>query len=320
MISNPFVVVIILNYGKLDLTIKCLNALKLNDYHRFSVVVINNHHSNTETENFVMYFKDLSATRLNDFDGNKDLYNKVYYHIEETNIGYAAANNLGMKFAFGILKANYVWILNNDTSPYPDAINMLVLAANKNVNTGLIGANIFHENGEIQALGGSRFYKYFGLACPIKTEEKLNNLDCIIGAAVLVSKRFYEEVGPMDERYFLYFEEIDWAIRGRDLNFKLAYAKGINVTHIEGASTSIEKNKNFRSPIPTYYGTRSRILLIKKFFPYLLFNVLVINILLGLKAFLMLDFKKFVYTIWGTIDGLKGLVGIKKEMHKNYKR
>jgi hypothetical protein len=132
----------------------------------------------------------------------------------------------------------------------------------------------------------------------------------------LVSKSFYDDVGLMDERYFLYFEEIDWAIRGLKFNYKLAYAKDVKVMHLEAASTSANFKKNTKTPISTYYGSRSRILFVKKFMPHLLFNVFFVNFFLGLRALIIADFRGFIYTAWGTVDGLKGHVGIKKEIHQ----
>jgi len=92
-------------------------------------------------------------------------------------------------------------------------------------------------------------------------------LSCVVGAAMLVSRPFLEQVGLMREDYFLYYEEIDWATRAKG-RFKLGYAPRSVVFHKEGAS--IGTTASGGSPLSMFYLFRNRIRFTWRFHrPYL---------------------------------------------------
>jgi len=91
-----------------------------------------------------------------------------------------------------------------------------------------------------------------------------------VGASMLVSKHFIETIGVMGQDYFLYYEDLDWSIRGKKL-FKLACSLNSIVYHKEGASTGGNtKGKNTKSKISDYYSIRNRVLFTKKYFKWYL--------------------------------------------------
>ena len=102
----------------------------------------------------------------------------------------------------------------------------------------------------------------------------------VTGAAMLVSRAFIENTGLMEEGYFLYFEELDWAARGR-CRFRLGYAPDSIVVHKEGAS--IGSKASGGSPLSMFYLFRNRIRFCRRFYPWFLPTVFVFSFLDVLK-------------------------------------
>jgi GT2 family glycosyltransferase len=114
-------------------------------------------------------------------------------------------------------------------------------------------------------------------------EEISNKIDFPVGASMFVSAAFIEDVGLMCEDFFLYFEEIDWVLRGRVKGWKIGYCWLSRIFHKEGATIGSSSNGKFNSELSDYYGMRNRMLITKKHFPsclwsvYLSFFVVVFN-------------------------------------------
>jgi GT2 family glycosyltransferase len=196
------------------------------------------------------------------------------------NLGYAGGNNVGMRYAFAQGDADHVWVLNNDTTVTPDALNALVKKAATNPELGIIGSTLlFHYRpGYVQVLGGCSFAPWSTRVAPVgwgKTaaeaavtpeHEVEAQMDYVAGASMLVSKAFITDIGLMQEDYFLYFEEIDWALRGlrNHHSWKLGFARDSVVIHKVGASagtgTSVSATR--------YYYT-SKLRFMKRFYPKL---------------------------------------------------
>jgi GT2 family glycosyltransferase len=134
----------------------------------------------------------------------------------------------------------------------------------------------------VQACGGSRYNPWTSRGGHIAAgydQEHLptqawveHRLRYIVGASMLVSRRFVESVGLMNEQYFLYFEEIDWATRARGL-FRLGYAPLSLVFHKTGATIGTAARPIFQSEMADYWGTRNRIVFTRKYFLYALPSV-----------------------------------------------
>ena len=166
------------------------------------------------------------------------------------NLGFAGGNNVGLAYALARGDVDYVWLLNNDTLVAPDAVQQLVAAMEADPGIGICGATLryFEAPGIVQCLGGCAFDDRFASARhlgqgtpadrPIDADAVRRRLDYVMGASMFVRRRFVEEVGPLDERFFLYFEEISWARRAGD-RFRLGYAPEAVVYHRSGASTGL---------------------------------------------------------------------------------
>ena len=133
---------------------------------------------------------------------------------------------------------------------------------------------------KVQAWGGAKYNKWLGTTQmlgaftraggPVDSNRVESKLAYISGASMLVSKPFLEQIGLMREDYFLYFEEIDWAMRAKS-RYQLCYAAGSIVYHKEGGSIGtnsvVPKEKSLTAD---YYGVRSRLLFTRYFFPWCL--------------------------------------------------
>ena len=108
----------------------------------------------------------------------------------------------------------------------------------------------------------------------------------VVGASMLVSKEFVEEVGPMDAKYFLYHEEIDWSIRAKG-KWKILYCHGAVVFHKHGAALKTGITLSDTNPSASYYSVRSKMRLTYKYFPYWMPTVFAVSLLRAARAYLL---------------------------------
>ncbi|WP_291333334.1 glycosyltransferase family 2 protein [Desulfovibrio sp.] len=195
------------------------------------------------------------------------------------NKGYAAGNNAGIRLLLQC-GAEAVWILNNDTVVEKYALEAMQKRLFSKKRPGLCGSLIIYRGtNTVQCRGGGRTTPWTGLsyldgykftvseALADTSDAVEKRINFIYGASVMVSRAFIETVGLMDERYFLYCEEQDWAYAANGA-FDLAYAADAIVHHNEGLTTGFySKQANLKS---LYYLTRSRILLTAKHHPWAL--------------------------------------------------
>jgi hypothetical protein len=205
----------------------------------------------------------------------------------------------------------YFWVLNNDTVVDPGALATLVRQAEKQPKLGLCGSLIlsYADPKRLQVQGGRRFSKWTGRAQipPRLTVEESRSrkpkFDYIEGASMLATRSFLEEVGLLEERYFLYYEEVDWAVRARG-KFAMGYAPDSIVYHKEGASIGSNLDRGKRSLMSTRYLVRSRVLFTRKFGPLFLPTVLGAISLAALHRLLFGDRSRARLIVSSMLEGL----------------
>ncbi|MBI2843612.1 MAG: glycosyltransferase family 2 protein [Armatimonadetes bacterium] len=198
------------------------------------------------------------------------------------NLGFAGGNNVGLRYALARDDSDYVWLLNNDTVVHSKALGLMVKRMQESPNAGMCGATVLYydEPEKVQALGGGVYNRWLGLSshigafrptgCPAEPERVERQMDYILGACALVSKPFLQNVGLMCEDYFLYYEEVDWALRARG-HYSLAYAPESIVYHKEGRATGASNSKQEEKSLTSdFFLIKSRFTLSRKFFPWLL--------------------------------------------------
>ncbi len=291
--------VIVLNYNGWADTIECLESLLHSTYHHYQIVVVDN----DSTDNSLKYckawingslslftnpdspLKNLSwpptikpityaayiQTELNleeNYAKIRGTTEQIIFIEAEKNRGYAAGNNIGLKWAAINDSYSYCWLLNNDTVVAQDSMEELVKYAQNN-NTAITGTSLLNYNKPhaIQSLGG-HINRFFGTSHPIHKKDELEKkLDYIEGAAFLIEKECLNRNGFLPEEYFLYFEETDYCFKARQNQLKLGVALKAAVFHKELQSSKIKPahRANHKNEYRDILALESRIRFSKKY-------------------------------------------------------
>ncbi len=193
------------------------------------------------------------------------------------NLGFAGGNNVGLRALARDPSIGTFWLLNNDTVAEPGAGAALLAALAADPAAGMCGTVVrfYHRPDTVQALGGCRFNRWTGTSAGIGTGPAgaafdpraiAAQTDFVLGASLAVTRRFLDQVGPMQEDYFLYFEEIDWATRARG-RFGIAFAPDAVVYHKEGGSIGSSSKRGGRSDLSDYYLMKSKLRFARRFHP-----------------------------------------------------
>lgn len=180
----------------------------------------------------------------------------IYWLPMDCNLGFAGANNEGLVCAFRDKAVQAAWLLNTDTVVHPGALSELSRMVDQEPSLGMIGSTLcfYHRPDTVQALGVEyNLCTHVGLeihrncsARELPTAlEVSKRLSYVVGASMLITRNFYSSVGAMEDRYFLYYEEIDWALRASDVQGEglgLGWARDSIVYHKEGGSIGTRAN------------------------------------------------------------------------------
>jgi GT2 family glycosyltransferase len=277
--------IVVLNWNAAQDTINCIQSLlKLGNFNEVKLIVCDND-SNIECYTKISKFLEtaygLGFREINESDLYhcfEESYNAVLIRNKE-NYGYAGGNNCGIQYALNQKDMQYVWILNNDTEVDVDSLTELVKKIETDTDYGIVGSKLidYERREKIQGVGGV-INPHFCTTKEIGSELNINDtvdetsyekqIDYVIGASMLLSRRCLEKVGLLCEDYFLYYEEIDICNRIREQEFKVGIASKSLVFHKQGASTSKGK-----SDVADYFSVRNRILIGKKFYKNSIFFV-----------------------------------------------
>jgi GT2 family glycosyltransferase len=283
--------VVILNWNGWKDTIECLDSLFMSEGADFVAIVCDNASADSSLNELTTWaelkfsthqYKKFTQAQV---ETGISLENGCQLVLIEnaSNLGFAGGNNVGVRLAMYQISCEYIWLLNNDTIIEPDALFFALERMRQDPNVGLCGSTLiyYHDREQIQAFGGAIYCPFSGNSkligafssiklIPESSEWVENKMSCVIGAATLVRKEYINRVGYMQEDYFLYFEEIDWAIRGKAY-FKFGYAPKSIVYHKEGAS--IGTSPSGGSSLSIYYLYKNRIKFTKRFYPIYLPSV-----------------------------------------------
>jgi len=147
---------------------------------------------------------------------------------------------------------------------------------------GLCGSlNVDYTNPKlVQAQGGMTYNRWTGRVSRIAPclvedlDSRPARMDYVNGASTLASRSFLETIGLMEESYFLYFEELDWAMRAKG-KFALGYSRDSVIYHKEGATIGSKRDRRERSLVSEQYLSRNRVLFTRRFLPWALPTVLI---------------------------------------------
>lgn len=313
MLINPKVAIILVNYNGWEDSLVCLESILKQGYDNFNIFLIDNNSSDNSIENIINWYKKeerqnkafyLKLNVLNSGEklnvSGAEIKKELFLIKSLKNGGFAAGNNIGIRFALNYINSDFIWLLNNDTYIEKFALTELVNRMNdekvNNRKTGILGSKIldYINTDQIQSVG-FKYNKFLAVARPIGKGEvdsgqynsKDIKMDYMMGASMFINSDFIKDVGLMNEEYFLYFEELDWILRGRKRGWDIGYEYKSKVYHKQGATTNIKAQAKNRSEFGDYYQVRNRILFTKRFYPYYLILVyvsLIVSITKRLKA------------------------------------
>lgn len=245
--ENFDVSVIIVNWNAGKYLEETINSLRKNTQDISYEIILIDNNSFKNDESFVYLEKLAQCENVTIIKSNE-------------NLGFAKANNRGMEIA----KGKNILLLNPDVILHNNILKILSAYLDNNENVGMVGPKILNVDGSFQhsCLRGQPYpkdtlYHIVGLSKKYPDKECFNkfallhlNIDEInkcgglSGCCMMVKKSLYDEIGGMDENFFMYEEETDWCFRATKAGKKIIYNPNAVVTHYKGVTTNKIKIKS----------------------------------------------------------------------------
>lgn len=219
--------VIIVTYNTCDLTRRCLLALTADDPSPFTVEIIVVDNGSTDATSAILP-AEFPTVRL--------LQN-------QRNEGFARGNNVGLAAAAG----RYLMLLNSDTEVLPGALRSLITFMDAHPAVGACGPMLLNPDGSLQPSGRKlptlwsvfqdmtklyQFQRSNLYAEPGRDYNQPKQVEEVSGAAFVVRRAVYAQVGGLDPAFFAYYEDVDWCKRIGDAGWSIYYAPDARVVHL----------------------------------------------------------------------------------------
>lgn len=245
---RPYVAIIILNWnGKLD-TLECLASIENLDYSAYEVVVVDNGSTDDSVDQIKSEFPNITVLETG------------------ANLGYAGGNNFGIRFAVE-RSANYVLVLNNDVVVAPNLLTEFVEAAGMLPEGSVLGAKVFSydQPDRLCSLAGQWDSELGGFHYIGQDDkdgpgyDRFLQVDYIVGCAMFINAKTLADVGLLDERFFLNYEETDWCFRAKELGYRCILVPKAKLWHKVSSSFG-----GSQSPIHAYFMSRNELIWARK--------------------------------------------------------
>jgi len=259
--ASPLVFIVVLNWNGKDDTMECLGSLQKLVYPNFEIVVVDN-----------------GST-----DGSEDVIRSSFpaARVIQTgsNLGYAGGNNAGIRFAISH-GADYVWLLNNDSTVDPKALTALVATAKADPRIAFVGSKIYFYDkpdviwcvgGTIDLVDGGRTDHPGNGQMDRGQFDYITDVGYVSGCSLLASKDAISAIGLMPEEYFLYFEETDWNVAAQRMGYRTVLSPASLVRH-KYAEVGDYKDRFI------YYSFRNRIQIVRKYEPRYILKAVQVNL------------------------------------------
>ena len=231
--------VIIVNYGTYELTKNTVNSILECSYpFDVEIIVVDNASVDDSLLNLQKYFK-----------------NNVKFISSPSNNGFAAGNNLALRS----IDSKYILLLNSDTVVWQNTLGDIYNFMEINPDVGACGCQVLLEDNSLDKACKrsfpnvkNSFFRLFHI--PTNSEDdnyNLDNLDdngvyeidCLTGAFIFTKKAVLDDVGLLDETFFMYGEDIDLCYRIKKAGWKIIYYGKDKITHYKGASSKKQRPK-----------------------------------------------------------------------------
>ena len=231
--------VVIVNYQTFELTRNTINSIFEYSYpFSYEILVVDNASTDDSLSKLQDYFKD-----------------KVTFIASKENNGFAAGNNQALRVA----KGRYVLLLNSDTIVWENTLENIYNYMEKHTDVGASGCRVLLENGDLDKACKrsfpnvkNSFFRLFHIPTNSKDDnynlddlpdDEIYEIDCLTGAFMFMRAEALNEVGLLDETFFMYGEDIDLCYRIKKAGWKIIYYGESKITHLKGASSKKQKNK-----------------------------------------------------------------------------
>lgn len=176
------------------------------------------------------------------------------------NLGYAGGNNLGFEVALA-RRADWVLVLNSDAFPLAGSVEALIAALETAPRAGVAGATLLAADSAsgIEVNQGTAFDWRTGRTRPATPVVEPSYVEFCCGAMLLFRADALRRVGGFDSRFFLYYEEIDWAERARALGYCVVVVPAARAVHL--GSRTVRRTPK----AATYYGARNRLIVLRRY-------------------------------------------------------
>lgn len=264
----PKVAIIVLNWNGWRDTIECLESLQRLTYPNYQIIIVDNGSTDGSVEQIKTWAAQKyqlvsSALQLEEQRIVEKMVARVYVYAERdqalaikkcpfliiielsSNLGYAGGNNVGIKYAVNS-GSEYCILVNNDVRIHdPAIIEYLVGIAQSNPKIAVLGPKIVGPDGRF--LHGAGWVSRWGR---LKTRDSDTPVQCdfVTGAFFVMRLSCIQQIGMLDESYFLYWEETDFCRRVRRHGYDVYYVPQTKVIHLESTSANSVK---------TYYMARN---------------------------------------------------------------
>lgn len=257
--DEPRVAILVLNWNGFNNTSECLESLMKISYSNFEIVMIDNGSSdgsiNQIKETLMRSAQPFSVLEYSreEAEGGGNRQNEIEFEkaevkrrmkiiVNKENLGYSGGNNVGIRHVLATGKPKYILILNNDTIVDERFLTELVATAEKMPGLGFLGPKVlYHDfNGKknMISFAGGLIDMWTGEARHIGDREEdvgqydvPRYVDYVEGSCIMTSCDAVRRIGVLDPRFFMYWEESDWCIRGRTQGYKSIYVPGSVIWH-----------------------------------------------------------------------------------------
>ncbi len=249
----PAIYVIILNWNGWQDTLRCLHSLQ-NVTTPYQLILVDNGSTDDSISELRAAFPHLPIIGTG------------------TNLGFAGGNNVGITHALA-KGAEYILLLNNDTVVAPTFLQPLldVMESNKKIAATNPKIYFLDETNRIWAAGGQMqlWRGKVGNRGRGQTDQGQFDLPEAIsfgtGCCLLMRSQAIEQIGLLNDAYFAYYEDADWAMRAQRQGYQILYVPDSKIWHAVGSAskTQTKVGKNVQSPFVHYLAARNQLWFIK---------------------------------------------------------
>jgi GT2 family glycosyltransferase len=257
--DKTMISIIIVNYNAGKLLQRCLSSVYTETKNApFGVWVVDNHSTDTSILRVRQHFPQVNLIE------NKE------------NVGFARANNQAILKCTG----SYILLLNPDTLILENAIEKMVEFMDRNPTVGICGCKVLNKDETLQLAcrrsiptPGVAFFRLTGLSklfpkskimakynLTYLDPEEPQEVDAVSGAFLMIRREVVDNIGMLDERFFMYGEEMDWCLRTKKAGWTVMYYPDAEIIHHKGECSKSNSRK------ATFEFYRSMYLFHKKHF------------------------------------------------------